>query len=149
LCPYTKHTLTSYRAGDERCNRCKCRKKKKCYHHEVCDSVRLPVLLQALKDELGRYYEKHGKTYAAVSKLRTDPMQLNKESDILHIDYIIPEDNEEKLREYAQFITRECRIRSIPVHGRLEDWRFSLHTTVVLERIISALEKVKKWDDVG
>ncbi len=152
LCTCTKHTLTSYKTDDERCDRCKGRQKKKCYHHAVCDSVTVPFLLQCLEEEVGNYFERHGRTFAAVrekSKLRTDPIQVNKEEDIQHIDYSIPDSNEEKLREYTQFISRECRIRSIPLHGRLDDWRTALRRCVVIERYIASLEKVKKWNDDG
>jgi hypothetical protein len=37
-------------------------------------------------------------------------MQTNKETDIMHIDYAIPQDDEEKLRECTQFISKECRL---------------------------------------
>ncbi len=71
-------------------------------------------------------------------------MQLNKETDIMHISYVIPQDDEEKLREYTQFISNECRLRSIPMNGRLEDWRSALRECVQLENAIRALEKVKQ-----
>jgi hypothetical protein len=152
FCPCTKNNLISYKLNDERCDRCKQRNKNKCYHHAVCDSVAVPVLLQCLEDELGKYYEEHGKEFSVVrqkTKLRTDHMQLTKKSDIMHIEYIIPHDDVEKRREYTQFISRECRIRSIPLHGTVEDWRLSLYQAVVMERYISYLEKVRKWNDDG
>jgi hypothetical protein len=48
-----------------------------------------------------------------------------------------------KKREYAQFISRECQIRSIPLHGTLEDWRLSLYQS------ISLMEWYRQWNDEG
>jgi hypothetical protein len=76
-------------------------------------------------------------------------LQATKDSDIMHIEYIVPHDDEDKLREYTQFISRECRIRSIPLYGRLEDWRMRLYQAVALERSIEYLVKVKEWYDLG
>ncbi len=66
---------THYNIGDNQCDRCKSRDKKKCYHHDVCDSVTLPQLLSNLEEELGNYCSEHGKCYASVrekSKLHTE-----------------------------------------------------------------------------
>jgi hypothetical protein len=152
FCPCTRHNLVSYNIDDERCNRCKCRQRRKCYHHAVCDSVSVPILLQCLEEELGGYFETHRKSFQTVrqkSKLRTDHLQVSKDSDIMHIEYVIPHEDEDKLREYTQFISRECRLRSIPLHGRLEDWRMRLYQAVTLERSIDYLEKVKEWYESG
>jgi hypothetical protein len=48
-----------------------------------------------------------------------------------------------------QFISNECMLRSIPLNGRLEDWRKSLLGCVKLERSIALLENVKKWHESG
>ena len=152
FCPCTKNTLLSYKINDDRCARCKRRNKMKCYHHDMCDSVSVPALLHALEQELGTYYEQHKKTFQAVisrSKLRTDYTQVNKETDIMHIDYVIQPDDEEKLREYTQFISKECRLRCIPMNGRLDEWRSALKACVAMERAIFYLEQVKKWYESG
>lgn len=152
FCPCTRQSLISYNVGDQRCNRCKRKGKRKCYHHAVCDSVSIASLLNSLEQELGEYHARHRRTYEKVrenTKLRTDHMQLDKESDIMHIEYKIPMDSEEKIREYTQFISRECMIRSIPLNGRLEDWRQSLLECIQLERSISMLDNLKKWYDQG
>jgi len=67
----------------------------------------------------------------------------------MHIEYVIPYNDKEKLREYTQFISRECRLHSIPLYGRLEDWRTSLYQAIMLERYIDYLVKVKEWHDSG
>jgi hypothetical protein len=144
--------LVSYKINDERCNRRKRHQKRKCYHHAVCDSVSVPILLQCLEEELGSYYETHRKSFQTVRqklKLHTDHLQVSKDSDIMHIEYIIPHDDEDKLREYTQFIYRECSLHSIPLHGHLEDWRMSLYQAVTLERSVDYLVKVKEWYDSG
>ena len=148
LCPCTKNSLISYKVDGNRCARCQRRNKRKCYHHDVCDSLSVPLLLQRLEESIGTYHQRHRKAFEAVSsrsKLRTDHMQLNKENDIMHISYVIPQDDEEKLREYTQFISNECRLRSIPMNGRLEDLRSALRECVQLENAVRALEKVKQW----
>ncbi len=118
----------------------------------MCDSVLLPQLLDNLETELGNYYEQHGKSYAAVrqkSKIWTDHTQANKQNDINHIDYVVPPCDEEKLREYTQFISWECRIRSIPLLGNLDDWRHALNQSITMEKYILYLEKVRQWDEEG
>jgi len=147
FCPCTENSLIHYKVDGDRCVRCQRRNRRKCYHHDVCDSVALPVLLEKLDETIGTHYQWHRKTFEAVSsrsKLHTNHMQLNKETDIMHISYVIPQDDEEKLREYTQFISNECRLRSIPMNGRLEDWRSALRECVQLENAIRALEKVKQ-----
>jgi hypothetical protein len=144
--------LVSYKVEDNRCNRCKTRQKLKCYHHPVCDSISVPLLLQSLQDELGYYHERHQKTFDEIrkkSKLRTNFLQVDKATDIMHIEYIVPQNDEDKVREYTQFISRECRIRSLPCHGRLEDWWMALFQSVQMERSIESLEKVKQWHEQG
>jgi len=152
FCPCTKDSLIHYKINNDRCARCKKRHKAKCYHHHVCDSVAVPTLLRALEEEIGTYYERHKRSFEVVrsrSKLRTDYMQVNKERDIMHIDYAIPPDDEEKLREYTQFISNECRLRSIPMNGRLADWRMALKESVAIERAIHYLDLVKQWYESG
>jgi hypothetical protein len=124
----------------------------KCYHHPVCDSFSVPFLLQSLQDELGSYHEGHWKTFDEIrkkSKLRTNFLQVDKATNIMHIEYAIPQNDEDKVREYMQFISREFRIRSIPCCGRLEDWRMALFQSVQMERSIESLKKVKKWHEQG
>jgi len=54
-------------------------------------------------------------------------LQVNKESDVHHIDYEIPHSNPTKNNEYSNFIAKECFIRIIPTHGRnVENWREAL-----------------------
>jgi len=152
FCPCRKDSLIHYKINNDRCARCKRRHKVKCYHHDMCDSVAVPTLLRALEEELGTYYERHRKTFEVVrsqSKLRTDYMQVNKERDIMHIDYVIPPEDEEKLREYTQFISNECRIRSISMNGRLDDWRAVLKESISMERAIYYPDQVRQWYESG
>ena len=153
LCSCSRHHLTSYNVDDFRCDRCKRRGKSKCYHHSVHDSVSTEKLLAELKTELGSYAEKHGKTFAEVqkvSKLKTDHMQANKETDVHHIDFFVPYNNRELVKEYSQFISRECRIRGLPLLGsNLEGWRAALRTCVALERKLTFLSTVQEWYDSG
>jgi hypothetical protein len=69
----------------------------------VCDSVSVPILLQCLEQELGGYSETHQKSFQTVRqklKLHMDHLQVGKDSDITHIEYIILHEDEDKLREY-------------------------------------------------
>lgn len=61
LCSCSKNMLTSHSVLDSRCDCCKHRNREKCYHHEVCDSVRVTALLDDLERQLGNYYETHKK----------------------------------------------------------------------------------------
>jgi hypothetical protein len=66
----------------------------KCFHHQVCDSVSVPALLNSLESQIGAYYEKHGKHYHDImkrSKILTDCTQASKEADCNHIDYVVPQ----------------------------------------------------------
>jgi hypothetical protein len=67
----------------------------------------------------------------------------------MHIEYVVPQDNVEKKREYVQFISNKCQIRSIPLHGTLEDWRLSLYQSISLEQYITFLESARQWDEEG
>jgi hypothetical protein len=153
LCTCTKSTLTSYVVDNMRCDRCKKRNKHKCYHSKVCDSVSVPKMLEELTQHLGEYYTKYGKTYEdilAVSKLRVDHSQADKENDINHIDYVIPTNDAQKKRLYTQFIARECTLRGLQLHGaHVEEWRNLLRSSIEMEKYIAVLQKVKEWDAQG
>jgi hypothetical protein len=118
LCPCTKNELTSYSIGEERCSWCKKRGRLKCYHHRVCDTVSVKALLVDLEAQLSLYYERHGKHYKEImkrSKLLTSHMQVNKEQNPHHIDYVVPPLNDAKQKEYANFFARECLIRGLRI----------------------------------
>ncbi len=152
LCSCTKDSLTSYKIGNLRCNRCKRRNKSKCYHHPVCDTVNVAALLELLEEELGQYHQAHGKTYEEVSRqsrLQYNHMQADKELNPQHIDYIIPVNDVQKQRLYSQFIARECILRGIPLDGELEDWRSALQACVDNEKAIAILKKVREWKEEG
>jgi len=110
-------------------------------------------MLGLLEDKLGEYQEAHGKTYDEVkrkSKLETDHMQVDKEHNPLHIDYIIPVSNTQKQQLYSQFIARECILRGLPVLGdQVEEWRSKLRGCAEFEKLISILEKVRQWKEEG
>lgn len=119
----------------------------------MCDSVQVSALVEGLDAELGDYYDRYGSHYDAVrsrSKIVTDHMVANKESDINHIDYVIPPDDDEKLKEYTQFILQECYIRGIPLIGsNLKDWRVALRSCICMENKIKLLQQVKDWQKSG
>jgi len=129
--------LVSFKIGDLRCNRCKRRGKRRCFHHKVCDSVRVAALLEELECELGDYYERHGRQFDDISKksrIKTDPTQADKATDVNHIEFVLPENNNEQVKEYTQFISRECYIHGIPLQAsRLEDWITSLKACIAME----------------
>jgi hypothetical protein len=137
LCSCTKHQLTSYNTDESRCDRCTNSNREKCYHIEVCDSTRTEMLLRDLESSVGDYYNLY-KDFHLVqkdTKLLTDPTQANRETDITHIDYIIPENLPHKKREYTQFIARECMLRRINMHGgNVHEWREMLRECVTLEK---------------
>jgi hypothetical protein len=153
FCSCSQHQLVSYKVGEHHCNHCKRRNKNKCYHHCVCDSIQVPVLLDNLNNELGDYYKKYGSHYEAVkrkTKIVTDHMVANKESDINHIDFVISSDDNEKQKQYAQFVSWECYIRGIPLLGsNVEDWRAALRCCITLENQIKFLVQVKEWHNNG
>jgi len=153
LCSCTKHQLVSYTVGNNRCDRCQRRNRDKCYHHSVCDSISTEKLLAELEEQLFGYIEKCSKSYEEISKLSkllTDPLQVNKEHDLHHIDFIIPENDPVKKREFTQFIGRECLIRKIPTNGSsVENWREALRESVFIERRIQFLVSLKAWKNSG
>jgi hypothetical protein len=86
----------------------------------------------------------------AKSRIVTDQMVANKELDINHIDFVIPPDDNENLKEYTQFISWECYIRGIPLIGsHLEDWRAALRCCICMENKIKFLQQVKEWSNSG
>jgi len=128
--------------------------RKKCYHHDICDQVNVAKLLSDLEAQLGSYYERHGKQFHEIrrrSKLQTSHMQANRETDNTHIDYVVPPGNDEKKKEFANFIARECILRGIRIEmsDNLEDWRSALRMSVAMENYVSFLEHVKHWNEQG
>jgi hypothetical protein len=102
----------------DRCHRCKSREKQRCYHHDVCDNVNIQSLLCDLELQLGSYYEHHQNHYRDImlrSKLLMDHMHTNRETDKLHIDYVVPPGDNQKKAEYRNFIARECLLRGVRV----------------------------------
>jgi len=150
LCSCTKHQLVSYTVGNNRCDRCQRRNRDKCYHHSVCDSISTEKLLAELEEQLFGYIEKCSKSYEEISKLSkllTDPLQVNKEHDLHHIDFIIPENDPVKKREFTQFIGRECLIRKITTNGSsVENWHEALRESVFIERRIRKLRWSRSAD---
>jgi exopolysaccharide biosynthesis predicted pyruvyltransferase EpsI len=133
--------LAPYNVGDDRCSRCKRRGSNKCYHIEVCDSTRTDILLRDLEKFLGQYYARYKKDFHLVkseTKLLTDPLHANCAKDIHHIDYVIPDNNLQKKREYTQFIAKECMLRKINIQGaNVEEWREMLRECNKLEKNFS------------
>ena len=77
-------------------------------------------------------------------------MMANKSYDINHIDYCIPPDDDEKKKQYAQFISRECYIRGIPLQGsNLDDWHSALRCCIAMEKKIEFLLQVREWYKKG
>jgi hypothetical protein len=66
LCSCTRNQLVSFNIDESQCARCKRRNKQKCFHHDVCDSVKVEELLQELEADLGDYYNKCGKHFEEV-----------------------------------------------------------------------------------
>jgi hypothetical protein len=152
LCSCTSHSLLSYHTGESRCERCIRRDNGKCYHHEACDTIKVAELLQKLEEELNSYHALHRTKYDEVkskSKLQTDLTASGKENDITHIEYVIPLNDDGKLREYTQFIVQECRLHKIPLIGRMDDWLSALTASAAMERYLMHLEKVREWYESG
>jgi hypothetical protein len=106
-----------------------------------------------LESQLGSYYNRHGQTYEEIlskTKWTTNHMQATKHIDPYHIDYDIPQHDPEKLRQYTQFIARECKLQKINIQGaQLEEWRLLLRQSVAMEKYISYLLNVCKWKNEG
>ncbi len=153
LCSCRKDELVRYKFGADWCQRCKAAHRARCYHHALCDSISTEKLLSELDGELASYLERCCVSYSDVkkrSKLLTDPLQVNKESDISHIDFVIPENDSGQKSEYSMFIARECVLRRIPTHGKsVEEWREALRSCVFVEHRIQCLQSLKEWNDSG
>ncbi len=138
LCSCDRHSLTFFQVNELRCERCKANSRMKCHHHQVCDNVSVEMILDELEQQLGQYYASHGHTFDEIqsqTNLRRDHMQANRCTDMNHIDYIIPHHDPEKLRQYSQFIARECILQGIQLVGtQVEEWRSVLRESVLLER---------------
>jgi hypothetical protein len=85
------------------------------------------------------------------SKILTDHTQVNKETDRNHIDYVVPPLDDEKQKDYANFIARECIIHGIRVDAsnNYNEWRSMLCMSIAMEKYILFLENVRKWDEDG
>jgi len=94
-----------------------------------------------LENFLGQYYARYKKDFHLVkseTKLLTDPLHANCAKDIHHIDYVIPDNNLQKKREYTQFIAKECMLYKINIQGaNVEEWREMLRECNKLEKNFS------------
>jgi hypothetical protein len=83
-----------------------------------------------LDGELKAYMDRCSVSYNDIrkkAKLLSDPLQVNKQGDISHIDYVIPENVVGWKSEFSMFRARECALRRIPTHGKsVEEWREAL-----------------------
>ncbi len=153
LCSCTKDRLVSFNVNEFRCDRCKRKGRLKCYHHEMCDSTTTKELLLDLEEEMAQFSARYGDDLMNInkeSKLRTDPSQVDKETDVHHIEFVIPNDNRAKRNEYVQFIAKECKIRNIPIMGsNVLEWRDALRTCALLERRLNLLVQLKNWYEEG
>jgi hypothetical protein len=151
-CSCPKENLVSFKELADRCDRCKRQAVDQCYHHDVCYSITTEKFLEELDVVLGCYHERHGKSYAEVrleSKLKMDHMQVNKSSDVKHVDFSIEHGSPEQVRQYAHFILRECMIRGIPVTGTVTDWQAALKCCFLLEKSLDMLDLVKQLHESG
>jgi len=149
LCSCRKDELVKFKFGDSRCDRCKKKNRRRCYHHRLCDSVSTQQLLSDLDTELAAYMERCRISFHDIqkkSKLLIDPLQVNREDDISHIDYVIRDNDPVRKSEFTMFIARECALRKIPTHGKsVEEWREALRNCVFSERYIKCLVTLKEW----
>jgi hypothetical protein len=78
-------------------------------------------------------------------------MQGNKETDELHIDVVVPPMNDEKQKQYANFIARECIIWRLGIDSsdNFEVWCLMLRESAAIEKYICFLEHVWKWNEDG
>jgi hypothetical protein len=110
-------------------------------------------LLSELDGELKAYMDRCSVSYNEIrkkTKLLSDPLQVNKESDISHIDYVIPENDVGRKSEFSMFIARECALRRIPTHGKsVLEWREALRSCICVERRIQFLVTIKEWYNSG
>jgi len=103
-----------------------------------------------LEKSLAEYVETFGKEYGDIlrkTKLQYDPMMALKHFCKAHIDYIIPEEDDQASNEYISFIAAECRLRGIKINIQedVEQWRDRLRASLVTESKIALLYKIKKW----
>jgi hypothetical protein len=74
------------------------------------------------------YMDSYGKEYSEIlskTELLHDPMMATRFSCNRHIDYIIPDNDNQAANEYISFIVRECRIRGIRINfdDDVDEWR--------------------------
>ncbi len=77
-------------------------------------------------------------------------MQVDKHTDKNHKDYIIPADDERQ-KEYANFIARECILCGIRIDSsnNIEDMHSALRVTIAMEKYLKFLENVHQWSESG
>jgi hypothetical protein len=149
LCSCTNHKLTPYNVGRDCCDCCIRWDRPKCYHVEVCHSTKTELLLQDLESSIGEYYEKYkidSHHIQSETKLQTDPTQADREVDVHHIDYVIPDNEPRKKREYMQFTAKECMIHKINIRGlNVDEWQEFLHQCMTWEEKNRFLLTVWQW----
>jgi hypothetical protein len=154
LCAATQDDLVKFAESDFRCNSCKNKNKRKCYHHHIYDSATVDAILQSLEASLSDYMDTFGKEYEDKiknTKLNYYPTMAGKHQCETHIDFEVPANDSQAANEYAAFIIRKCRLLGIRVDflGDMDDWRDELRRNLAYECRIALLYKVKKWKEDG
>jgi hypothetical protein len=100
------------------------------------------------------YMDSYGKEYSEIlskTELLYDPMMATRFSCNRHIDYIIPDNDNQAANEYISFIVRECRIRGIRINfdDNVDEWRDKLRQSLAMESKIALLMKIKQSKEEG
>jgi hypothetical protein len=138
LCSWAKDHLASFCVNEFHCDHCKRKDRLKCYHHEVCESTPTKQQLLDLEEEMTQYFACFGKDLVNINKerkLRIVPSKVDKETDVLHIEIFIHDDDRAKRNEYVKFIAKEGRICNIPIMGScVLEWQDTQRACVLVER---------------
>jgi hypothetical protein len=109
----------------------------------VCESTPTKQQLLDLEEEMTQYFACFGKDLVNINKerkLRIVPSKVDKETDVLHIEIFIHDDDRAKRNEYVKFIAKEGRICNIPIMGScVLEWQDTQRACVLVERWLHLL----------
>lgn len=113
-----------------RCQRCKRKDRRRCYHWPVGDENSIRLFQENLRVQIDAYINSCGKCFNEI-RLHTqtvyDPTDLNSQTNPLNIDFIptrnTPRETRISLQNFSTLLSSELQLRGLSRHGTLDDRR--------------------------
>ena len=114
-CMITGNDRANFKINDARCPGCQTHNRRRCFHTVFCDEEHIDKCKNVMENYVDKSFDIGFAKLDKIndkSEVRSDPNQSEKESDILHIDFEVPDLDEDDLGQaYSRFLTKELKLR--------------------------------------